>query len=159
MLSPKDQGRTNNGMHPTPWLSLREFGHFGESFLHAVFAEDFYACCDSGADAFGFNGFADGNERHLIARTACALAGRGDARFKVSYVLCDVFKSHLNQELLLLFRFDVSLPMLNGDELRINLIAEVGLDDDLAALALFARIGRRITEAVLIAHFGCDVLQ
>src|SRR5262249_30160101 len=61
--------------------------------------------------------------------------------------------------LFFLFALDVTLTVLNDDQLRIDLIAQVDLDLNFAAFALFSGVGRRVTQAVFIPHQRLDCLQ
>src|SRR5262245_61610921 len=56
-------------------------------------------------------------------------------------------------------RFDVALTVLNNDQLRIDLIAQIDLDLDLATFALPPGVGRRVAQAVLVPHQRLDCLQ
>src|SRR5215475_8569964 len=47
---------------------------------------------------------------------------------------------------------DVALTMLNNDQLRIDLIAQVDLDLDHAAFPLTPGVGRRVAQAVFVPH-------
>src|SRR5262245_14864943 len=61
--------------------------------------------------------------------------------------------------LFFVLRFDVALTVLNNEQLRIDLIAPFDLDLDLATLALPPGVGRRVTQAVFVAHQRLDRLQ
>src|SRR5262245_1575651 len=63
------------------------------------------------------------------------------------------------QRLLFVLRFGIALTVLNNDQLRIDLIAQVDLDLDLATLSLPPGVGRRVTQAVFVAHHRLDCLQ
>src|SRR5262245_14461782 len=55
--------------------------------------------------------------------------------------------------------FDVALTVLNNDQLRIDLIAQIDLDRNLATFALPPGVGRRVAQAVLVPHQRLDCLQ